>query len=180
MNGFRKRDHIRFGGVIDRHQRAGLKGGGGGDVQNAAATTLNKAGKKEAREVSEGTDIKANHLHLGRFVQFPEAADKAEPRIIDEHINGDSRAGYLVEELAWAGSIRKILGESVHGAPGTTANFGSDGIEALLSAGGDDEIIAIASADLGKFETYSGGGAGNESNWHGPILPPQTAIGAKG
>src|SRR5262245_16909798 len=69
---FRERENVRLGGVVDGHQRPGLKGRRRGDVEDAAPAAGEHPGKEPLRQVSGGFDVEPDLLDLLREVRLGE------------------------------------------------------------------------------------------------------------
>src|SRR4029453_1957894 len=65
-DGLGKREQVRLRRVIDGHEGPRLKGRRRGDVQDAAALTLEHPGKKERREMRRSRDVDLDDLKLRR------------------------------------------------------------------------------------------------------------------
>src|SRR6185437_11527499 len=99
-----------FGGEINVRERAGLKGGGGGDVHDAALFAREHRRDEEARERDEGIHVHVHHVEgLALQIAFGEGTAPAEAGVVDEDGNGGVAEG--IEYFLRRGGERQIFDE---------------------------------------------------------------------
>src|SRR5579864_1381362 len=111
-DGLGEREYVRLAGVVNGHQRPGLKGRGGGDIHDSAGATMQHPGKEEAGEFREGRDVEVD-LAEGLFFRYlREFAEDAVAGIVNENV--DRGALELTEEELGRERRREIEGNSLH------------------------------------------------------------------
>ena len=81
---FREGEYVGFGRVIDRHEGAGLEGGGRGDVQYLAAASRDHGRKQSMSQLGDCLDVQAEHGKLHVEIGLVKGPEISESGIIDE------------------------------------------------------------------------------------------------
>ena len=81
-----------LGGIVNRHVRAGLKAGGRGDVENAAAASGDHGRQKECRQMDERGDIDLDHVELSLQVELVEITGQAKAGVVDQRVDANAFA----------------------------------------------------------------------------------------
>jgi hypothetical protein len=130
---FGEREHIGFCRVVNRHERAGHEGGGGGDVHDASAATGEHGREKQPGEVRKGRDIEIDLAENIRFGDLGEFAEGSEAGVVDEDVYGNAVALELVEEGFGRGRFGEIESDSLYD-DAVRLEFGGNFREVLRAA----------------------------------------------
>ena len=155
-------DHIRFGRVVDRHQRPRREPGGGGDVQDPAAAPREHPGKKELGERGEGGDVDLDHPTGGVQVGLHERPKLAKPRVVHEHVHGHRRRPDLAHDLRRRRWVGQVGGDHPESDPVALPQLGTERLELLTPPGHEHEVVAVPSEQLRQLEPDPARRAGDQ------------------
>lgn len=157
-------EDVGLGGEVGGHPWAGHEGGDGGDVEDSAMAALAHAGEDEVGQVGEGFDVEAEELEVAVDVGLVEGAMDGEAGVVDEIVDLDAALGELAEEFSGRAADGKVEGYGVNDG----SVFGGEVLGAFLefglSAGDEDEIMAVGGEDAGEFVADAAGCAGDEGS----------------
>lgn len=172
-------EDVGFAGVVDGHQGAGLKGGGGGDVEDAAGALGDHGGEEEFGQRGEGVDVEVEHVEFFLEVGFEEKAEVAVACIVDEDVHMDAgRLEFVVDFLRGLGQ-GEVFDEDAGVGVVFGFQLGGEVLEGLFAAGDEDEVEAVGGEQFGEFEADAAGCAGDEGGLgcgHGGYLPYEMGI----
>ena len=111
---FREREHIGFGCVVHRHERAGLESGGGGDVQYLSTPPSDHVWQKQTREMSQRGDVHLYHLELIVGFGLLKWTEIAEPGVIDQRADVETAQPNLCSSLFGGAGLAEILNDNLY------------------------------------------------------------------
>ena len=161
---FRELDDERLGGRVER-----VSGGRGHEpgqrrhVDDASVAALDHAGQQPMRQLGE-----AGHHHLQHgVVPLPWRGDvragHAVAGVVDERVDGEPARRDLGAQPGGRVAQRVVRDDHEHARLIALLEPGRHRAEAVLPAGGDDEVEAVGGKHLGKGLADAGRGAGDQS-----------------
>ena len=166
MQGFGEAEHERLGRVIDRHPRAGLKRGGGGDVEDAARAALDHGGQHGAGERHQRAAVDVDDAELRLLVQFRDRPAQAIAGVVDQRVDGQPGGGDVGHQPGHGGGVGEVGGEDVDGDVVMPAQLGRERVEPVGAARGEDQVVARRGERPGERFAQTRGRAGDEGSGH--------------
>ena len=94
-----RRQHIRLGRKIDRHQRPGQKRRDGGEVHDPPGFSLDHAGEKQSRQVRQRHDVELEHPEDLIDIFLIESAVATKSRVVDQDVDRDAPPIDFLEQI---------------------------------------------------------------------------------
>jgi hypothetical protein len=165
----RERNHISFGGIVDRHERAGLESRGGPDIHDPTAATPHHRRQEKPGEFGECRDVELNLSEDFFLGHLREISEGSEAGVVDEDINGNALALKLVEKKLRCGRSGEIKRDGLN-RDAVSLQLRGDLRELVRAASDKHQVVMIASEELGEFVSEAAGGTGDKHGGHADIL----------
>ena len=158
--GLGKGEHVGLCGVIGRHERAGLEGSRGGDVQDASLTPLDHAGKEETGQRCHRGHIDLDLVHLSLNREGVESAGGAKTGVVDQHIDGRpfQRGG----DRGGGSRVGQVRDQGAHLDATGLPQLGGQPVQVFGAPGHEDQVGAVRCEQVGQLQAEAAGSAGDE------------------
>ena len=115
-------------------------------------------------EPHDGHDQYVQHVLLGVDVVGEEGFLEAEPGVVDQQVDRAFGVGQPGLDAFHVLAHAEIGGQHLHGHRVRRAQVVGGGLEALLIAGDENEVVTAVGESLGEGQTDSGGATGDQGS----------------
>ena len=164
-DGFGERDDKRFGSVVRRHERSGLKPGRRSDIEYTATLSRDHGGQQSPRQFDERSYIDCDLIQLFLRVEFPELAIAPDPGVVDQPL--DLQIARLQRAANFCARAR-LAQVSNYNFDDDTARpqIGSDLFEDVATPRNQHQVMLVSSEFVSQREAQPAGSTSNERICH--------------
>ena len=125
---------------------------------------------RRVREHEHGAAVDVEQPLLVGHVGRQEPAAQPEAGVVDQDVDRPARVGQAVGDALHRRPVGEVGREGLDLAAVGGAQLVGHGVEALLVAGHEHEVVAVGGEAAGEREADAGRGAGDEGGGHGRTL----------